>query len=417
MPNTRPGSTLLFHFAGIDVFLHWSWFVVALFELRARGRFYPSFAWNIAEYLILFAVVLLHEFGHALACRQVGGTANQIVLWPLGGVAYVEPPPRPGATLWSIAAGPLVNVLLASIFFALGTWGSHAGWRFAAPHAYYLLWAVFWMNAGLLILNLLPIYPLDGGQILRSLLWFLVGPARSLKAVSVLGLLGALVFIAGGVWSHSVWIGIIAVYMVMNCWTGLQRAKILSHSEAPPRSEGTFKEEYIETSDPSVRSRVSARHRSKITSLQALGFQQFACRLEVLPPYSAISKFPMIPLMWSKEVLVFPKPARLAVANLLMSHSSPSCIAEVLGFGIKFYSLFSDGMLLISASYRYPFNPIPNSQIIKTRECHSVEEAWAAHKQKLQELEAEGRTIRYLTCFADYVQIEAKRQAGMVVAI
>jgi hypothetical protein len=55
-----------------------------------------TFAWNIAEYVILFALVLLHEFGHALACRQVGGTANQIVLWPLGGVAYVEPPPRPG---------------------------------------------------------------------------------------------------------------------------------------------------------------------------------------------------------------------------------------------------------------------------------------------------------------------------------
>src|SRR2546429_3733628 len=41
------------------------------------------------------------------ACRQVGGQANQIILWPLGGVAYVSPPPRPGATLWSIAAGPL----------------------------------------------------------------------------------------------------------------------------------------------------------------------------------------------------------------------------------------------------------------------------------------------------------------------
>ena len=49
---------------------------------------------------------MLHEFGHALACRQVGGQADLIVLWPLGGVAYVNPPPRPGALLWSIAAGP-----------------------------------------------------------------------------------------------------------------------------------------------------------------------------------------------------------------------------------------------------------------------------------------------------------------------
>ena len=66
-----------------------------------------------------FLIVLLHEFGHALACRQVGGTANQIVLWPLGGVAYVNPPQRPGATLWSIAAGPLVNVALLPSFAEL----------------------------------------------------------------------------------------------------------------------------------------------------------------------------------------------------------------------------------------------------------------------------------------------------------
>ena len=65
---------------------------------------------NVLEYLALFGIVLLHEFGHALACRQVGGTADRIMLWPLGGVAYVNPPSRPGATLWSLAAGPLVNV-------------------------------------------------------------------------------------------------------------------------------------------------------------------------------------------------------------------------------------------------------------------------------------------------------------------
>ncbi len=81
------------------------------------GRKYSSVTWNVLEYLALFLIVMLHEFGHALACRQVGGTANQIVLWPLGGVAYVDPPPRPGATLWSIAAGPLVNVALLPVLF------------------------------------------------------------------------------------------------------------------------------------------------------------------------------------------------------------------------------------------------------------------------------------------------------------
>src|SRR6478672_6964479 len=78
---------------------------------------YSSVGWTIAEYLALFLIVTLHEFGHAMACRQVGGTANQIVLWPLGGTAYVDPPPRPGATLWSIAAGPLVNVALLPLLY------------------------------------------------------------------------------------------------------------------------------------------------------------------------------------------------------------------------------------------------------------------------------------------------------------
>ena len=84
---------------------------------------YSSITWNIIEYLSLFLIVMLHEFGHALACRQVGGEANRIVLWPLGGVAYVDPPPRPGATLWSIAAGPLVNVALLPILYFLSMFG------------------------------------------------------------------------------------------------------------------------------------------------------------------------------------------------------------------------------------------------------------------------------------------------------
>ena len=71
--------------------------------------------------------MLLHEFGHALACRQVGGVANRIVLWPLGGIAYVNPPPRPGAVLWSIAAGPLVNVALVPITLGLYVWSGMGG--------------------------------------------------------------------------------------------------------------------------------------------------------------------------------------------------------------------------------------------------------------------------------------------------
>ena len=97
--NSRQGTIRLFQFSGIDVFLHWSCFLVAIFEINARNRQYSSFVWNVLEYLAFFLIVMLHDFGHSLASRRVGGTANRIVLWPLGGVAYVDPPPRPGAIL------------------------------------------------------------------------------------------------------------------------------------------------------------------------------------------------------------------------------------------------------------------------------------------------------------------------------
>ena len=91
------GAFRMFQVAGIHVYLHWSWLLVAVLEVQLRQRNYQSIVWNALEYVSIFVIVLLHEFGHALACRSVGGQADRIVLWPLGGVAYVSPPPRPGA--------------------------------------------------------------------------------------------------------------------------------------------------------------------------------------------------------------------------------------------------------------------------------------------------------------------------------
>jgi Zn-dependent protease len=238
MMSIRQGSIRLFRFADIDLFLHWSWFLVAAFEISGRAETYSSLTWNVLEYLALFLIVMLHEFGHALACRQVGGTANHIVLWPLGGVAYVDPPPRPGATLWSIAAGPLVNVVLLPILSLLGMLNRSLGWAEAMPNAHALLRAVWFINLGLLIFNMLPIYPLDGGQILRSLLWFAVGRARSLMLAAIIGFVGVAGFIVLAVWMHSVWFGVLSVFILTNCWRGLQQAKALLRLAKLPRRDG-----------------------------------------------------------------------------------------------------------------------------------------------------------------------------------
>ena len=96
MQSVRQGSIHLFRLAGVEVSLHWSWFLVAAYQIQGRRAGYSSLVWKIFEYLALFLIVLMHEFGHAMACRQVGGTANHILLWPFGGVAYVNPPSRRG---------------------------------------------------------------------------------------------------------------------------------------------------------------------------------------------------------------------------------------------------------------------------------------------------------------------------------
>lgn len=250
MPTGRQGSIHLFRFSGIDVFLHWSWFLVALYEIQRRPTRYSSITWNILEYVALFVIVTLHEFGHALACRQVGGRANRIVLWPLGGVAYVDPPPRPGATLWSIAAGPLVNIALLPILVPLYYWFQSSGAALAMPDLFGLVFAILRIDVGLFVFNMLPIYPLDGGQILRALLWFPLGRARSLQVATILGFLGVagvVGFFALALFlsrreffsrEFEIWLGVMAAFMLLNCWGGLRHAQALLKLSKLPRRTG-----------------------------------------------------------------------------------------------------------------------------------------------------------------------------------
>lgn len=238
MLPTQDGALRLFRVAGISVYLHWSWFLVAVYVLRGRSGAYPSLAWNVAEYMALFGIVLLHEFGHALACRSVGGRAEQIILWPLGGVAYVRPPQRAGATLWSIAAGPLVNVVLFCVLTAALVFGPRNGLVEVPPAAWAFVHAVWVINLVLLLFNLLPIYPLDGGQMLRSLLWFVLGRARSLIAATGIGFVGVAALIGLAVWLRSVWLGILAAFALVQCWRGWQQAWLLLQLGRMPRRGG-----------------------------------------------------------------------------------------------------------------------------------------------------------------------------------
>src|SRR5438105_9377659 len=224
----RTGVIRLFRFAGIDVYLHFSWFLVAAIFMTDYMRRFRSPVWGVLEYIAIFVFVLIHEFGHALACRQVGGVADRIVLWPLGGIAFVNPPRRPGAMLWSIAAGPLVNVVLLPILtillFSIGVPETNE-----ASDLSRFVFHLWWINTGLLIFNMLPIYPLDGGQILRSLLWFPLGEIRSLQIASVIGLIGsiALAGVSFFLGMDIFWTAIICLFLISRAVSGWQYAKAL----------------------------------------------------------------------------------------------------------------------------------------------------------------------------------------------
>lgn len=215
----------LFRIAGIQVYLHFTWFIVAWFQINSGKNRFHSAMWAVIEYVGLFALVLLHEFGHAFACRSTGGRADRIVLWPLGGLAFVNPPPRPGAVLWSIVAGPLVNVALYIPLQILAIATSAHGFIAVTADAHRCLVDIWFINLALLVFNLLPVYPLDGGQIVRALLWFKLGPIRSLKVSGMIGIVGAIVIGLLALWLHLIWTAVIAFFLFSQAAGAIQRAK------------------------------------------------------------------------------------------------------------------------------------------------------------------------------------------------
>jgi Zn-dependent protease len=235
MGTNLKGSVRLFSVAGIDVFVHWGWLVVAWIELSKPLFKYQSQIWNVIEYLALFAIVTMHEFGHVLACRQVGGKANQIMLWPLGGAALVQPPPRPGAQFWTIAAGPLVNFLLIPVTFGLGFAAEAAGLRNVNVDAARFLGNIAWINVWLLVFNLLPVYPLDGGRILQCLLWFVVGRVWSLRIAGSLALVASLGLIGLALATMHWWWALLAFFVTSQSLAALRLANALSRTLKAPR--------------------------------------------------------------------------------------------------------------------------------------------------------------------------------------
>jgi Zn-dependent protease len=129
--------------------------------------------------------------------------------------------------LWSIAAGPMVNLLLLPILTYAQHAAGRAGWVNTNVDAYLVLLWLWRINLMLLLFNLLPIYPLDGGQIVRALLWFPLGQIRSLFIATGIGFVGGGALLLWAFSQQSIWIGIMAFFLLSQAAVGWRQAQYL----------------------------------------------------------------------------------------------------------------------------------------------------------------------------------------------
>lgn len=192
-------SVKIGRFFGIDVFIHVTFLLLLAFVGLTQwlgGGNAVAAAGAVVFFLAVFLCVLLHEFGHALAARQYGIHTRDIMLLPIGGVARLEKmPENPVQELWVALAGPLVNVVIAlGLFFGLnirGVWDSFGAISTVNGSLPERLLAI---NIFLVVFNLLPAFPMDGGRVLRALLALRMSYPRATRLAATVGQGMAIVF-------------------------------------------------------------------------------------------------------------------------------------------------------------------------------------------------------------------------------
>jgi Zn-dependent protease/CBS domain-containing protein len=221
------GNLTLGRLGGVQVRIHWSWLVVfALIVWSLAATVFPSqnpelsdgvhLAMAVAAALVFFASVLLHELGHAWQARRDGLEIDGITLWLFGGVAQFKGAfPNPGAEFRIAIAGPLVTVILSGGFALLALAGLPSAVDGVAAWLGYI-------NLTLLVFNLIPALPLDGGRVLRAALWRArgdLGWATRVAADVGMGFgylfiaLGVLMFIIEGSFSGA-WLAFIGWFLL-----------------------------------------------------------------------------------------------------------------------------------------------------------------------------------------------------------
>lgn len=185
--------------AGIDIFIHFTFFIlvtgVAFIQWKLNGSIGAAFS-GVVFILAVFACVVLHELGHALAARKYGIRTQDIILLPIGGVARLEKMPnQPIQELWVALAGPAVNVVIAALL-AVYLWATNT---LTPDNQLTMTTAAFverimGVNIFLILFNMIPAFPMDGGRVLRALLATRLAYIRATRISANLGQGIALLF-------------------------------------------------------------------------------------------------------------------------------------------------------------------------------------------------------------------------------
>ena len=194
---------------GIKIKVHWTFFFLILwvvFDELKRGGSTKSILFNLAFVLAVFLCVILHEFGHALTAKQFGIETKKITLLPIGGMASLERIPESSKQeLLVVLAGPLVNIFIAiCLYFMIPvqemirlnfteTFESLMSFSFQN-----FLFFLFVVNVGLVVFNIIPAFPMDGGRILRALLAIKIDRVKATQIAASIGQFIAVVFLLIG---------------------------------------------------------------------------------------------------------------------------------------------------------------------------------------------------------------------------
>lgn len=229
------GAVSIGRWFDVTVRIHILFILYAGFRLYSAGSDWREEAIFIT---MLFGIVLLHEFGHCFGARSVGGRAHDILLWPLGGLAFAEAPMTPWAQFVTVAAGPAVNVVLAtgSALVLFGSTGQFdprflipfsGAWFWPGTTEVWQLYLTMFLAINLLLFwfNMLPVYPMDGGQLLRAILWKPMGLQRATMLAAQAGVVGGAGFVVYGIMNQFFMLIILGLFGASSAWQQYQAAR------------------------------------------------------------------------------------------------------------------------------------------------------------------------------------------------